>query len=228
MRKDLLKYISSVFLIAFLFFGNSCITDEFRFSELTVKDDWDIEIITPLFSGEKMEFRDFVYNWYKPIPVLPGTKTVLDYSNGFYKTIPTQLIFEHSAVIDSFPFYIQGGYSFTEIQLEFNVSNGCPMPLNLLFHFFTRNSPLINVAAIQPVAFAEADFSKRPPVSSANTQIVVLDSAQVRAFNNSDRMRLTSWFDDNGFTNSHDTLSAHYQVNVNIVLYGKIKAKNEE
>jgi len=228
MRKNLLKHISFIFLIAFLFFGSSCITDEFKFSELTVKEDWDVEIISPLFKGENMEFRDFIYDWKKPIPGLPGTKTVLDYTNGLFVSIPTQLIFVHSAVIDSFPFYIQGGYSFTEVILEFNVSNGCPMPLNLLFHFFDRNTPQGIGTAIQPAAFAEADFSKNPPVPKLTTQKIVLDSAQVQVFNISDRMRLTSWFGDNGFVNTHDTLSAKYPVNVNVILYGKIKAKNEK
>jgi len=228
MRIELVKNTCFVLLISILFFGNSCITDEFKVGELTVKEDWNIEIITPLFTGENMEFRDFIYDWKKPVPNLSGSKTVLDYLNSPDKIIPTQLIFDPSTIIDSFPFYIQGGYSFTEISLEFKVTNGCPMPLNLQFHFFDRNSPQIIGSAVQPVAFAEADFSINPPVSKLTTQKIKLDSAQVQTFNNSDRMRLTSWFGDNGFTNSHDTLSAHYPVDMLIVLSGKIKAKNEE
>lgn len=109
----------------------SCKTDEFKFGEITIKEDWAIDVISPLFVGNGMEFRDFVYDWKKKTPSSPAPFTVLEYSNDKYKTIPTGLIFSPSAVIDSLPFYIQGSYSLTRVELVFSVNNSCPFPLNL-------------------------------------------------------------------------------------------------
>ena len=52
-----------VFILA-IFIFQSCKTDEFKLSEITVKEDFGIKIITPIFSGNdksghNIEFRDF-------------------------------------------------------------------------------------------------------------------------------------------------------------------------
>lgn len=219
------KYRYFIFLTFAVLLFQSCKTDEFKFNEITIKEDWGIKIITPLFIGNGMEFRDFVYDWYKPIPNLPGQKTVLDYSNAPDKLIPTQLIFEPSAIIDSFPFYIQGPYSLGEIELEFTVTNSCPFPLNLQLQFFNRSNPNKLGPPVLPPAFSEADFTMLPQKPSNSVRSVKLDSLQILSFMNGDRIKFTSWFDSNNFINQNDTISAHYPIDVSIVIIGLVQGE---
>jgi hypothetical protein len=175
-----------------------------------------------------MEFRDFVYDWKKKIPNSPAPFTVLEYSNEKYRTIPTQLIFSPSAVIDSFPFYIQGKYSLTAVELVFTVSNGCPFPLNLQMQFFGKENPDDLGPVIQPGPFEAANFEVSPEIPKTSTLSVQLDSLQLISFNNSDRMKLTSWYDRTDFINQRDTISAHYPINVSVVLIGVVQGENED
>lgn len=216
----------------FLFFSvllfQSCVTDEFKFGEITIKDDWAIDVISPLFTGKGMEFRDFVYDWRKQIPSSPGPFTVLDYSNSPDKTIPTDLIFSPSVVIDSFPFYIQGSYSLTKIDLEFTVINSCPFPLNLQMQFFDKENINKLGPVIQPPSFKEANFAEFPVVSDTTICRIPLDSLQLLSFNNSDRVRFTAWFDSTNYIDQNDTISAHYPIDVSIVLIGVVQGKDED
>jgi len=228
MGQNLKKYQYFVFLCVTVFLFQSCKTDEFKFSEITIKEEWAIDVISPLFNGKGMEFRDFVYDWKKQIPNSSGPFTVLDYSNFPDKTIPTDLIFKPSVVIDSFPFYIQGDYRLSKVELIFTVSNNCPFPLNLQMQFFERVNRNILGPAIIAGPFKEADFSEFPVETVTSSQSIVLDSMQLESFNNSDRMKFTSWFDPTDFINQNDTISAHYPVDVSIVLIGVVQGKNEE
>jgi hypothetical protein len=221
------KYVFLIFFLFTVLLFQSCKTDEFKFGEITIKEDWGIEIITPLFLGKEMEFRDFIYDWKKQIPNSSGPFTVLDFSNYADKTIPTELIFTPSAVIDSFPFYIQGSYRLSKVNLEFTVINSCPFPLNLQLEFFGKNNPNKLGPAIVAGPFKEADFSVSPSLSST-TLLIPLDSLQLHSFNNSDRVKFTSWFEPTDFINHNDTISAHYPVEVSIVLIGVVQGKNEK
>lgn len=225
MSQILKKYRYFIFLSFAVLLFQLCKTDEFKFSEITIKEDWGIKIITPLFTGKGMEFRDFVYDWKKPIPNLPGQKTVLDYSNAPDKTIPTQLIFEPSVIIDSFPFYIQGAYSLAEIELEFTVTNSSPFPLNLQLQFFNKSNPNKLGPPVLPPAFLEADFTQMPEKPLTSFQSVKFDSLQILSFMNGDRVKFTSWFNTNNFIDQNDTISAHYPIDVSIVLTGLLQGK---
>ena len=209
---------------------NSCKTDEFRFDDITLNEDFRVKIITPIFSGKDkdghvLEFRDFIHNWNNPFTNTAAPYTVLQYSDGTYKTIPTSLIFDPSVVIDSLQFLIQGPYIVTEIELVFIVTNSCPFPLNLQLQFLNRNS-LNNLGPpILPPAFLEADFNQTPvkPVTTVHT--MKLDSLQMQSFTDSKRIKLTSWYDQTNFINQNDTISAHYPVNVSIALIGTVQIK---
>lgn len=220
MGQILIKYRYVVFMIFTVFLFQSCKTDEFKIGEIKIKEDWGIKIITPLFTGQGMEFRDFVHDWKKPVPNLPGDITVLDYSNAPDETIPTQLIFDHSAIIDSFPFYIQGAYRLTEIELEFTVTNGCPFPLNLQLQFYNKSSPNQLGSPVVPKAFPEGDFTHSPEKPLTSVQSFKLDSLQILSFMNGDRVKFTSWYNTTDYINQNDTISAHYPIDVSIVLIG--------
>ena len=225
------KKCSYCFLIIFtVLFLHSCKTDEFKFDEITIKEGWGIDIIMPLFNGKDkngnvLEFRDFIHDWKKPIPDLPGTKTVLDYLNTPDETIPTSLIFDSSTVIDSFHFDVQGIYKLAEITLQFTVSNSCPFPLNLQLQFFNKANSGNLGPPILPPAFIGANFDQTPVKPAITVYNMKLDSIQILSINNSNRVKISSWFDKTDFINQNDTLYAHYPIDVLIVVIGKFQAK---
>lgn len=232
MLKALKKYLYLLLVIIYVLLFQSCKTDEFKFDEITIKEDFGVKIITPMFSGKDkqgnvLEFRDYIHDWKKPIPDNSNPFTVLQYSNGTFKTIPTRLIFDPSVIIDSLEFLIQGRYSIEEIELVFIVANSCPFPLNLQLQFLVRNGLNNTVPPVSPPPFPEADFSLIPvnPVTTIHT--VRLDSLQTKNFIDSKNIKLTSWFDQTNFINQNDTLSAHYPIDLSIALIGFVKKTNE-
>jgi len=222
---------SYCFLIIFtILLFNSCITDEFKFDEITIKEDWGLNLIMPLFNGKDkngnmLEFNDFIHDWKTEIPDLPGTKTVLDYVNSPDITIPTSLIFDPSTIIDSFHFDIQGVYKLSEITLQFTVTNSCPFPLNLQLQFFNKNNTANLGPPVLPPAFTNANFSKTPVVPSTTVHSITLDSLQIQSVNNGNRVKFSSWYDKTDFINQNDTIYAHYPVDVLIVVIGKFQVK---
>jgi len=222
-----LKYKVLTGFAVLVLFMQACITDEFRFKDLKIDENWEIGIVTPLFSGD-LEFRDFIHNWFLDIPDNPPPFVFLDYEPNPDIKIPTQLIFDRSTVIDSFPFHIKGKYEFTEIDLVFTVKNSAPFPLNLRLYFFQKNQSSGSTPEISPSPFKEANFGPIPvlPVTTADT--VSLSASQLTYFINGDRFRMDSWFDKNDFIINNDTLSAHYPINVSITLVGKVKVKQDE
>lgn len=214
-------------LAILLFIFQSCKTDEFKFSEITVKEDFGVKIITPIFSGNdktghRTEFRDFIHDWSKPIGDTSGPQTVLRYTDNRFKTIPTRLIFDQSSIIDSLQFLIQGNYTIKEAELVFKVTNSCPFPLNLQIRFINQN---IVGPPVLPPAFDGANFNQTPVVPVTTIHTVRLDSVQLQNFTLSKRFRLSSWYDQNNFINQYDTLSAHYPIDVSIVMIGTVQTK---
>ncbi|GEM_PF-2327759 len=230
MIKSFKKHLTKFAWILFILFLISCKTDEFKFDEITIKEDFRIKLKSPLYTGKDkkgdiLEFADFIYNWSKPLEVdttLPYT--VLEYENRTPRIIPTDLIFNRSDIIDSLAFLIDGEYELEDVQLVFNVANASPFDLN------TEISFLINGIAgppILPAAFEAADFARIPIVPVTSIDTVLLDSAQCESFMKSKRLKLTAWYNRNDFINQNDTLSAHYPIDYSIVLIGMVKAKNE-
>jgi len=230
MKLFLKKYTYFVYWLFAVLLFQSCKTDEFKFDEITLKEDWGINLIMPLFngkdkSGNVLEFRDFIHDWKTPVPDLPGTKTVLDYVNSPDVTIPTELIFNESTIIDSFHFDVQGIYKISEITFQFTVSNSCPFPLNLQLEFFNKNNTGNLGPPVLPPAFASADFGQAPVKPSITVYSMKLDSLQIQSINNSNRVKFSSWFDKTDFINQNDTIYAHYPIEVLIVVTGKFQTK---
>ncbi len=216
----LILVILSVVLI------DSCKIDEFKFNELRIKEDWRAELVVPMFYGS-MEFRDFITDWYRYNDqiAIDEPQTTLKYNNGSYQVIPTGLIFEPSVVIDSFPLLIQGNYELDSVTLRFDVINTSPYPLNFKLQFYNKLDSLKTGMQVVPEVF-DAGIINGSIIEPVKTERYVnLNSPQLQCFNNSNRMRLTSWYSQNGY--SKDTLSAHYPIEVSIVLLGEIKGKNE-
>ena len=209
---------------------HSCKTDEFKFEEITIKEGWGIDLIMPLYNGSDkngnvLEFKDFIHDWKKPVPDLPGSKTVLDYLNTPDETIPTSLIFDKSTVIDSFHFDVQGIYKLGGITLQFTVSNSCPFPLNLQLQFFNKVNTFNLGPPILPPAFVGANFDETPVKPVITVYNMKLDSLQVQSINKGNRVRFQAWFDETDYINKNDTLYAHYPIDVLIVAIGKFQSK---
>ena len=228
MKLTLVKNRTLIGLAAMLLLIQSCITDEFRVKDTSIDEAWEISIVTPIFLGE-LEFRDFIHNWYLPVPLVPAPDVVLDYNDDKPDVlIQSEMIFDKSAVIDSFPFYIQGRYQFTEVKLIFTVENGSPFPLNLELFFYEKREFGNFGPAIDPQPFREADLSQIPAIPANTIDTVSLSNAQLAYIVRGNRLKLDSWFNRNDFIQNNDTLSAHYPVNVSIVLIGKVKAKQND
>jgi len=230
MDKFFRKYLFPLVLFCVIFILHACKTDEFKFDEMTIKEDWGFKLISPMFSGmdkdgHVLEFRDFIHDWKMPVPNPSAPYTVLQYSDSTYNTIPTRLIFDSSVIIDNYGFYIQGSYRLTEIEIEFIVTNHCPFPLNLQLQFFHESSWNKEGPPILPPAFPEADFSQTPfdPVKTVHN--LKLDSLQSQSLTESNRVKITSWFDQTNFINENDTIYAHYPIEVAIVIVGKVQTK---
>lgn len=223
--KGKVRNICIVFLLLFTGAWVSCITDEFRVKDLSVKEDWEIAIITPLFSGN-LEFRDFIHDWKEPVPDLPGPKVVLDYTDSADVSIPVELIFDKSVVIDSFPFLIQGSYEFVAVELTFSVENSSPYPLNLVLNFYEKKEWGNFGPDIQPPSFAAADFSQSPVQPEITIHKLELSQDQLIWFKEGKCVLFRAWYNNNGYPLG-PTISAEYPIKVSIVLTGKVKAKQD-
>jgi hypothetical protein len=225
-----MKYSYFVSLLFVLLLLHSCKTDEFKFDEIKIKEDWGINLTMPLFNGKDkngnvLEFRDFIHDWKEPVPNLPGTTTVLDYENSPDKTIPSSLIFDSSTIIDSFHFDVQGIYKLSELTFQFTVINSCPFPLNLQLQFFNKNNTNNLGPPVLPPAFAGANFGETPVKPLTTKYSLKLDSLQIQSINNSNRVKFKSWFDKTDFINQNDTIYAHYPIEVLIVVIGKFQPR---
>ncbi len=224
------KYSIYLTIILIVIFFNSCKTDEFKFDEIALKEDWGINLVLPLFTGKDkssnvLEFRDFIHDWKTPVPNLPGAKTVLDFENSPDITIPTAIIFDSSVIIDSFHFDVQGIYKLSELTMQFTVSNSCPFPLNLQLQFFNKRNTANLGPPILPPAFNGADFGKTPVTPVNTVHSIKLDSMQINSINNGNRVKFSSRFDETDFIINNDTINAHYPIEILIVVIGKFQAK---
>ncbi len=212
-------------LFFLLYLINSCKTDEFKFGELKVKEDFSTDITGPVFAGN-LEFRDFL-NWHEYAGT-SDSKAVLKFSKDSTVDIPTRIIFEPTILVENFPFSIQGSYEFSSINMEFRVNNGTPFPLNLKLRYFDKNVPTNLGPPIQPPAFDEgiAEELNITPVETVHS--VLLDEEQRQSFMKGNRIQFTTWFDNTGFLDSRDTLNANYPVDISVVLLGTVKIKNED
>jgi len=230
MERFTIKYFYCFLIISIIILFNSCKTDEFKFDEITLKEDWGMNLIMPLFNGKDkngnvLEFRDFIHDWDTPVPHLPGPKIVLDHLNSDDKTIPASIIFDPSVIIDSYHFDVQGIYKLSEITLQFTVSNSCPFPLNLQLECFNKNNTNNPGRPVLPPAFDGANFEQLPLKPLTTTYKIKLDLPQIQSINYGNRVKFTAWFDKTDFINQKDSIYAHYPIEVLIVVIGKFQAK---
>lgn len=222
--KELLVGITKVVvLFAVILSVFSCKTDEFRIKDLTLKEDWSLPLISPMLKGN-MDFKDLIYDWDDQLVITQGEKlTVLKYPSGKMQQIPSRIIFEPSAVIDSFYFLIDGQYEFLKVEFKYIVSNEAPFPLNFQMEFFDRSSPANLGPPILPAPFDSGDFSGAVPAAVKTEHTVLLNEAQLKSFVEGDRIKITTWYNKNSYIDSRDTLLSNYPVDISIILNGEVK-----
>lgn len=227
MKQFLIRTTKVAVLFIIVLSAYSCKTDEFKVKDLTLKEDWSLPLISPMLTG-KMEFKDLIYDWDDPFTITPGEKlTVLDYPSGTVKQIPTRLIFDPSAVIDSFYFLINGQYEFLRVEFKYIVSNGSPFPLNFQMEFFDRGTPSNLGPAILPPPFNAGNFSGTVPAAVKTEHTVVLNDAQLKSFIDGDRIKITTWYDKTNYIDSRDTLKSNYPIDISVILNGEVKLVNK-
>jgi len=227
MRQYLVKTVQVVLLFTISFIVFSCKTDEFKIKDLTIKEDWTTPLISPMLKG-KMDFKDFIYDWDDILQRLPGEKlTVLKFPSGLTRNIPTRIIFEPSAVIDSFYFLIKGDYELSKVEFKYIVSNASPFPLNFQMEFFDRYKPSNLGPAILPPPFEKGDFSRLVPAPVTTEHRLLLNDAQLKSFVEGDRIRITTWYDKTNYIDSRDTLRSDYPIDISVILIGEVKLVNK-
>lgn len=211
-----------IFFLLFVVF--SCKTDEFKFKQWTIDEQWSMEIVTPLLFGN-MKFKDFIYNWNDTL-IFTADEPLkqLKFPADTFKTIPARIIFEPTVVLDSFNFLIQGRYDFLEAALIFKVKNGSPFPLNLQLQFFEKERPNVLGPPILPNDFTEEKFADETGAMVESEDSVLLDKYQLRSFTRGNRLKITSWFNKTDYIDTHDTLRSDYPIHFSVILKGKVKA----
>lgn len=220
--------VRRAFIVAIFFMMLfSCKTDEFRFADLEVKEDFGLGVMFPLLNG-KMEFSDLAHA-NSDFQIGDNERiTVLSYRNGDYYALPTRLIFQREPIFDSIPILLQGHYDLSYIEMEFKVSNGAPLPLKLEVQFFRKTDPDGSGPPIVPPAFPAAVAQGENFVPQDTILTVRLDEQQRQSFLNCERAKMLSWFEYAAFIDAHDTVWAHYPINISISLKGEVKIINEE
>ncbi|MCD6353931.1 MAG: hypothetical protein J7L95_00125 [Prolixibacteraceae bacterium] len=199
----------------------SCIVDEFRFNEVKLSNNWQMDVIAPLFYGH-FKFIELVHD-SEPVVAVPNeSKTTFISPGGSSSSIPTRLIFEPASVIDSFNFLIEGEDYLKSAKFTFTVTNGSPFPLNLRMYFFEKKKPETKGPPFSPPVFAAGQLSADSIVPVTTINELVFTTEQLKSFKSSNRMEFDTWFDPASGTFNPDTLKADYPIDISIVLTGKI------
>ena len=197
--------------MASLLILHSCILKEFNFSENKLESDWDMQLLVPLFYGN-LEFKDFVYDWKSPLVINSAEPTVkMEFSADSIISFPVQQIYEPATIIDSFNFLIEGDDYISEIVFNYTVTNESPFPMYLQMRFFEKSS-----SADQSPEIVAGPF---PALTAEYTYSLQLTDSQSESFKTGNRIEFVSWFEKESEA-IPDTLSAHYPINLSIVLSG--------
>lgn len=208
-----------VVFICTVFILQGCILKEFNFNENKLDTDWDFNLLVPLFYGD-MEFKDFIYDWKSPIIIQPAeAKVELKFRPDSVIPFPTQTIYEPATIIDAFNFLIEGDNYLSQAALKYTVTNGSPYPFFLQLRFFEKSSSPEQSPAVLPPAFPAAKVENEMLIPVKTEYTLELTPEQLASFKAANRVEFVSWFEEvPGF--NPDTLSAHYPIQLSIVLSG--------
>lgn len=217
MKTNLLKTVFLFLPIFILLILNSCRTDEFNFSDIKIKDDWAMQVVVPLLSGD-FEFVDLVYDWSEPLPPVADNTTIFALSQDSVLTLPTNEIYRPSIIIDSLVFLINGDDYLQNGTLKYIVENGAPLPLNFQMYFYNSHNSLQKGPAFLPPPFNAANNGK--PAKSEFT--LEMTAEQLYSFKQSNRIEISTWFE-----NDKPMVAKNYNgllpVHISVVFNGTVK-----
>ncbi|HKI87652.1 MAG TPA: hypothetical protein VKA38_01410 [Draconibacterium sp.] len=220
MNRFFKRIIKWGFVTGILLLFQSCILKEFKFNEIKLSNDWEMQLGSPLFYGN-LEFKDLVYDWKEPVQINTGEPVVnLQFSSDSVIDFPTRLIYEPSAIIDSFNFLIEGDDYLSQASFKYLVTNGSPFPLYLQLRFFEKHSSAAKSPAILPPAFPAAQLENGSLIPVKTEYTLPLTTSQLESFKRGNRIQFVTWFNKAATGFNPDTLSAHYPVELSIVLSG--------
>ncbi len=224
MRALFIKIKNTFFLILVTLAFNSCILDEFTPDSLKMKEDWNMEIVAPLFHGN-FEFKDLISDWEELIFQPGDQRSILKYPDGQLLEIPTRIIFEPTILVNDFAIWINGGYQFSKVNFKYTVSNGAPFPLNFKLRFSENSNTLNPGPAILPPAFAAATSEGAHYIPVKTEYILPLNNDQLESFLTGEVVQFETWFNSSDLIDSQDTFLSNYPITISIVLYGEISAE---
>ena len=225
--KHILNKIKKIGFLIFIFSTlNSCILDEFKVDEIRMKEDWNMDIVSPLFHG-KFEFKDLVGKCDSLVFIDEEQTSILNFPNDSLLIIPSRIVFEPATIIHDFNFLVDGKYSLSSVRLEYTVSNGCPFPLNFQMQFRDKRNMEQTVPVVLPPPFLSAIFDGENFIPVETKHSLSFNVQQVYSFSLSNRIDFTTWFDSNEWLNSMDTFLTNYPVEISVILYGELQRENE-
>lgn len=212
------KQVVILCLLSLLF--SSCILDEFKFSEIEMKEGWKMDVVSPLFKGN-FEFKDLILDSVF-VDVESGEQTInLICSADSVLIVPTSLVFSPTILTEDYEFLIGGGYNLVSVTLEYTVSNGAPFPLNFQMRFHNHNSN-VKGPPILPTSFIAATGSGLNFIPQVSQQTLSLNQEQLESLKTSKLVELSAWFDSSDIINQQSDFRADYPVEISITLYGEV------
>lgn len=221
----IIKIGATIFLVNLFF--SSCILDEFNADKIRMKEEWDMEIVTPLFRGS-FEFKDLVHDWDSVHFQSDEQFIFFKTSENYYLKLPSRIIFEPTTIIDNFSFLINGNYGLSKVYFEYTVSNGCPFPLNFETQFYEKTNPNQPGPPILPPLFIAANSEGGDFIPVETKHLIELTDNQLQSFLTSNRIKFSTWFNSTELINTTDTFLANYPVKLSIIFYGEVQRKNED
>lgn len=224
--KYLIRTIEKLVIIFIAaFFLNSCIIDEFRFGRMHLKDDWNMELVMPLFYGN-LDFKDLIYL----NGIAGSTEGEINYlkvNDDSVLAIPTLLIYEPHAFIDSFNFLIEGDDYLTYVRFDFEVTNGSPLPLRLGLRFFEKHYPDLKGPLILPPAFDAGKFVDGKVIPVSDSHEWIFQEEELTSFKRANRIEFIAWFEPSANIQPGDTLLADYPLEISIRFTGVVEDQYE-
>lgn len=218
-----LKY-RKIILFCFLFtliILNSCIFEEFKFENVRLKDEWEIEVISPLFFGT-WNLNDLLLEKYD----LPQNNNDIKYNVLFpgdsVKQITEKSLLQNTSVIDSFNFYIDGEDYLKNAALIFEVENEIPLDFVLQIRFYNKSKISDAGATFSPKLFSSAEIQNGILQTILTKDTLVFNNNQLEVFKESDRVEFTTRFLLPDAENKSEQLFAQSEIKFSISVKGLI------
>lgn len=225
MHKTGIRLIIMV-LLWFLFVHlQSCIVDEYNIDRMNYqKDEWELKITAPLFTGD-LALKDLVN--YEAGSISAKDDLYLQYSNDSTVKLPASALFEPYLFLDKFYFLVADEYRIVDGKIRYEVTNGCPLPINLQLIFYQNSLGKADEIVLSPQVFSAAQMGNGLLFPVTTTHETIL-SPEVSGLVHKNRVGFISWFDITASTDLPDTLDANYRVKLKVILSATIKGIRDE